>query len=573
MESEKSLTAKEIINLYYKDFKFRKYQKEAITFIIKTYMEDKNAKILLDAPTGAGKSIIALFSSNIISKHFNKTGYIITSETSLQKQYEYDIDKFEYKIPSVMGLNNYICSENHDTVNFGDCKLQFLTAQQRENLKCYPFCPYYSTRNRASESPIALLNYNYWLPQVNTIVNEEARCKKYFENRDFCFFDESHRIVRIVNSQYSPTITSKFLDSADKVLGFFASQGIISRQKKKEILDQFTQAYNLLKDEEDNYMSFVYIGKIIELFNSHIITFDSYLKVENEKYKETKDLPKENKSCMMNIESLKVVISRFQTFFDAIKGNENLILKNKISEDELQYYCKDESLLLHKYFHGKYGFGVFMSATFLDDDFFKEYAGFSDDVIILKIPSTFDYSKSKIFYSKKFNMSYNKKHLYIKSQIEEIDRIVEKYESGIIHTGSFAFVKELLTYSKSDKIKTYSNTSEKQMLIAELQYKKNFFLAGPSLLEGIDLPDDISRCQIFMKVPYPFLGDVFVKYMFDTNKKWYMWNTALNFVQGVGRSNRNEDDYCDTYILDSSFINVLRSGMIPQYLTTTIKGV
>lgn len=565
------MTAKEIVNLYYKDFKFRRYQKEAIIFIIDTYMNNKNAKIFLDAPTGAGKSIIALFSSNIIAQHFKNEGYIITSETSLQKQYEIDIEDFGYNIPSIMGLSNYICTTNLDTVNYGDCKLKFLSSVKRQELSCYNFCTYYTARDKASKSPVALLNYNYWLPQVNSEMEEEH---KLFTNRDFCFFDEAHRIVRIVNSQFAPKIDKGFLELLEKVLNFFVSKEIYNRGRKNDILNQFINLYNLLKDEEDSYTIFKFVSEFVSIFNSYITSFEAHIKNELEKNKD--EITRDFKTCVVQMDKVKSVVNKFQTYLDAIKGNENLILKSVTDDNEVILYCKDESLLTQKYFHGKYGFGVFMSATFLDDDFFKKYIGVSDDVIFLKIPNTFDYTKSHIYYYKDFNMSYGKKHLHIKDQIEEIDNIVEKYNSGIIHTNSFEFVKELLQNSKavrSKKIKTYSNTLEKQTLIAELKLSKDFFIAGPSLLEGIDLPDDISRCQIFMKVPYLFLGDVFVKYKFNTDKNWYMWNTALNFVQGIGRSIRNKEDYCDTYIMDSSFSNLLRSGMIPQYLIKIIKRV
>jgi replicative superfamily II helicase len=41
-------------------FEFRPQQKEAILAIIEAYDEDPNGIFLLDAPTGSGKSVIAM---------------------------------------------------------------------------------------------------------------------------------------------------------------------------------------------------------------------------------------------------------------------------------------------------------------------------------------------------------------------------------------------------------------------------------------------------------------------------------------------------------------------------------
>ena len=77
-----------------KEFEWRKGQKEAISSIIETYFEQKYDTVILDAPVGSGKSIIAMCSAWILNQQ-GKKGYILASEISLQEQYEKDFKKFK----------------------------------------------------------------------------------------------------------------------------------------------------------------------------------------------------------------------------------------------------------------------------------------------------------------------------------------------------------------------------------------------------------------------------------------------------------------------------------------------
>ena len=82
---------------------------------------------------------------------------------------------------------------------------------------------------------------------------------------------------------------------------------------------------------------------------------------------------------------------------------------------------------------------------------------------------------------------------------------------------------------------------------------KPTILLSPSFTEGIDLVDELSRFQIIVKVPYPYLGDEFIKKKMKRVSGWYEWETAKTIIQASGRSVRNENDHCITYILDSDF--------------------
>ena len=73
------------------------------------------------------------------------------------------------------------------------------------------------------------------------------------------------------------------------------------------------------------------------------------------------------------------------------------------------------------------------------------------------------------------------------------------------------------------------------------------------MTEGLDLRDEDARFCILAKVPWTDLTDPYVAERKRRSQDCYQNVTALAIVQGSGRVVRNETDYADTFIFDSSF--------------------
>jgi Rad3-related DNA helicase len=97
-------------------------------------------------------------------------------------------------------------------------------------------------------------------------------------------------------------------------------------------------------------------------------------------------------------------------------------------------------------------------------------------------------------------------------------------------------------------------------------------IVSPSMISGVDLKYEISRFQILLKIPFPFLGSEKIKKRMN-KKDWYNYKTVCDLMQACGRSVRSFDDYADTFILDSSFSDVLKysSKFLPRWFTNSIK--
>jgi Rad3-related DNA helicase len=117
---------------------------------------------------------------------------------------------------------------------------------------------------------------------------------------------------------------------------------------------------------------------------------------------------------------------------------------------------------------------------------------------------------------------------------------------------------EVFEHKRGEKLEVILNEFKK--------YKKGpAVLVSPSLFEGISLDGDISRYQVFVKAPYPSLGDKRMKHILDNHQNIYEFITLIKVIQGMGRSTRSAEDHSVTYCLDQSLQRLWKS---PQNIWT-----
>ena len=142
-----------------------------------------------------------------------------------------------------------------------------------------------------------------------------------------------------------------------------------------------------------------------------------------------------------------------------------------------------------------------------------------------------------------------------------------KDERGIIQTGSYDIAKEIYNKVPPDvrsRMLIYRGSREKTLCVKIHQRSKNTILIGPTLNQGMDLPNEQCRFIIVCKVPFPSLGSSLVKEKIRLFRRWYESTTSNEIIQGIGRGVRNDKDWCVTYILDASFMELYKST-IEQY--------
>lgn len=560
-------------NIFGEDFAFRDGQREIIEAICNSYLEDPNATLVVDAPTGAGKSLIAMWSAHVL-KELGNRGYLITSDLSLQDQYESDFYRLGLRWPSVRGVDNYECSVNGLPFSLGDCKLKGMGYEQAEKLSCYSSCEYLQNRKRSIEQPIALLNYSFWLIQRNYVEDRMLQDGKEvpFKSRDFVFFDEAHKVDEIVQGHFSPRVDIGIVDKFGLANRFIQKQDIGT---PIQTLGSIKSIVNRLLTEKSKPALFEVMQdfrKIAKVYRKAA----QITKAQAAKRFKNREVPRDWSTALTVFDRLKDVYCKFDDYVALIKevGTEAMVINQM--EDEAKFMCVEESKMIQKYLHDKAGFKVFMSATIGDPRAFVKIMGIKNAKFI-RVPNAFNYDKSPVVFVNRHKLSFRERETSLPKVVKILDQIISKHsdQRGVIHTGSYMFANYIKQNSKHTfRLMDYENSKDKKGIIELFKKKDDAVLMGPSLLEGLDLKDDISRFQIFFKVPYPNVSDPLIKAKMQHSKDWYDWKTGISIMQGVGRSVRSKDDWAVTYVLDACFRSLInKQGFFPPSFQERIKTI
>ena len=224
----------------------------------------------------------------------------------------------------------------------------------------------------------------------------------------------------------------------------------------------------------------------------------------------------------------------------------------------------------------KYDHVIMMSGTILDRKMFSFINGLDVDLTTYyDIPSPFDKKSRPIYYIKTGKMTWDHKVETFKTQKEMIKKILNKHKNqkGIIHATTYEFAEWIKNEIYNDRLLFHDTKNREDILNKHLTSQEHTVLVSPSMEEGISLDGELGRFQIIMKMPYPNISSNKIKQRQKTNNKWYSWTTCCTLIQMAGRSIRSNEDWADTYILDSSFSDLLKynGDNMPRWFTDAIK--
>lgn len=555
-----------VLPLRSKGFEFRPFQRETILSIADACINRPERPLLIDAPTGTGKSIISMFSSMLLNS-IGKRGYILTSDLGLQAQYDRDIASFGFKIPSVSGLDNYECLVNHMPISLGECRTK---KGNLHSLPCYSDCAYFSRRDDASSAKTCLLNYSYWLLQLNYVMRDGDSSAPFTE-RDFCFFDEAHRIQDIVQSHFSPRLGPWLLDTISE----FSTSYRREVGKLTNVLPACEEHVRAAIISPDNSAVLKSLSNLAGSLNTIIKESEMTMKNKFTKmWPFGESVPGHVQKMQRQIDRISDVRCKLEDFVLYTENPSHLVRVTDSREEECASFKNiNESALIRKTLLEKSRFKVFMSATLGRAEHYARSMGI-DDYEYINIDNQFDHSRSPIIYVRGYKMNYAQKQKNLPRVVELCDAILEKHkeEKGIIHSASFALTQDIARMSKhSKRLITYASSSEKSHALSRFADSDNGVLIGPSLLEGLSFDDDASRFQVVFKVPFPNVSDEFMKRLLEMYPERYMMKTANSIVQGIGRSVRSKDDWAVTYVLDECFDSIVNGGYLPEAILNRMK--
>jgi ATP-dependent DNA helicase DinG len=199
----------------------------------------------------------------------------------------------------------------------------------------------------------------------------------------------------------------------------------------------------------------------------------------------------------------------------------------------------------------------------------------------ITVPSTFDPARRPIYVHPIASLTRKNESDALPLISQAVVKVAVKHPNDkiLVHTVSYkltaSILKALDQEGQSLRTISYTSASEKQRAIDRYLYQPSAILLAPSLDRGIDLPDDDCRCIVVCKVPFPNLADKQISARLHTRggQAWYSVRTVRSLIQMTGRGMRHDQDYCESYILDKSFIDQIwrrHRNLLPKWWTDAL---
>lgn len=545
----------------YKSFEnLRDIQQETICKIIDAFNKGKKY-FILEAPTGIGKSAIATTIANYYSNIQNIKwdlndkiigSYIIVHQKILQDQY---INEKWFKILNetnvidcIKSASNYECQnvKHLDNVKCSDI-MAMKGGYEKKSICKADSCIYQLDREKFYKNKTGLTNIQYFLTA--------SAYSKHFKKKNLLIIDEAHTIE----------------DSILNHITFDISEWICNTKLKLQIP-------NLIQDQEIiNWIKNEYLYKLIEV--------NSQIKDELEKFEEknyNKNEIEEIKSKIINLEYTAKCIDKVSILTSDYDDDTWVIDRSKTKTGLRSFSLKP--VFINKYskelLFDKANKFLLMSATILNKNSYCNSVGIKEsEVEFISLDSLFDPSKRPIYYTPVGKMAKDTIKETLPNLARAVSLIMEQYKNkkGVIHCHTYEiaeYLKANVSSEHKDRLINHTSENRDKALEFHINSQKATVLLSPSMSEGVDLKDHLSRFQIICKIPFPYLGDRRIMKKKKIQPWWYPYQTAKIIVQGLGRSIRNEEDYADSYILDSNwaFFLKLNKKYFPKWFLSAIKN-
>jgi ATP-dependent DNA helicase DinG len=504
-------------------------------------------------PVGVGKTYIATGIADALKK-----AYIITSTLQLQNQYETSWDE----IVNLKGRSNYTCNVNPNfTVDAAPCaanKDLYADCMQHKT------CSYYNQKNLAIQSRAMITNPVYMLYSTHCgfAKDEESPWVK----RDVLIIDEAHNLENHLVSFAESTIdpikyhedfgcdTDKFQFTGDQVADYMMINDILSilLDKAQELAEKLEKEFPVAK----------FTG------------VDPRVWARGFSEKAAEKVRKMN----VKMNAVDKAIQPLKIFFSTHSTPEELSRRWLMTKIDGQNVVKLSPIygdfLFKEYFGTLADKFIFLSATLgTKQAFSKELGLVESELLYVETDSPFPPEKSPVIVMPSIKLSKDHYENNAKKAGGLIDEILKLHpnQRGIIHCVTYDLQKHIFngvtpanrkrllcrdmdTLSGKIEIKGYPKKykNEELLKLHETSKQTNTILLSPSMMEGVDLHDDLSEFQVIIKLPWANLGDARIRLKSQLDPNWYANKMWLSILQASGRSTRHEEDSSTTYLLDEN---------------------
>jgi Rad3-related DNA helicase len=525
---------------------YRPYQRNTIIRIAELFNSGVKV-ILLDAPCGSGKSYINTTFCRSFESSFYTTPQLTLIDQILRDKY---IGKYFVEIK---GRQNYYCPYDFEaTVDIGRC-----VRDSKFECEKSKYCPYWRQKMKAIKSHNILCSFAYLILEGKT----EGHVPPFLGEREFLVLDESHSIDRYIIEQVDLDISPwNLTESIYKRI-----KDVLGKIESMKDLKNLVHAINLMIDGELNRIQLTFEGKELSLT-------DARIKNKLEEFKSTSEF-------FLNSDKEWVVQEGWTTY-----KNER-VRTIKILPLFAREFSPDLVWDKAKYF-------IVSSATILDPKTFVYENGLDkvfkgDEIRHIKVPSTFPPENRPIVPMWKATGRMSKNNIdenlpKAVSVLKAIMRNEGENRKAAVHCHSYEIANKFIEECKKDEelrdkiesgdIITHNSEDRKGKLEEWIRSKGKIFICV-AFEEGQDWKGEICDYQVLLKVPFMDLEDKRVARRLELkNWRWYYLEALKETIQAYGRAIRSAEDKKKFYVLDESFVNLIRrtKKYIPDWFLKVI---
>jgi len=528
----------------------REAQSKSLDAIVESARAGKKFT-LIEAPTGVGKSGLLIAAASWAKTRpcgpgMRSGAYILSTQKTLTAQYMRDFA--EMGLLELRGRGNYQCA-THET----DCASAavFQGDDPEENCAKRGVCGYANAKKLFMASEIGVTNFSYYLT--------ETMYAGQLPPRNYLCLDECHNVE-------------------NQLLGFTDTEFTVQRAAEIEVvLPVLKPGAGGNTEAARKWLEDTAFPKVSEYLGS-LEAAVTEARMDNQR-DEAIRLAKKFGAWQQFAKRLSLFTKTDRpgdwiAFSDINpktgKGTGSLVIK------PLTATLFADGLLLSKASNV-----IMTSATILDFRTFMRNLGIDPaEANVLAVPSEFPVENRPIFYKPCGNMAWKTKQEALPKVAAFMLRLMEKYagKKGIIHAQSYEnlryFTDFLTANGQGRRLITHTSLpgSREEAVARHCASPDDTVIISPSMTEGLDLKEDLSRFQIIPKVPYMAL-DPYTKARMERDPQWYQYMAALSLIQATGRSVRSKTDKAHTWILDSGFGPFLsrNESIMPEWWTDSIQ--
>jgi len=502
---------------------FRGAQQQALADI-RAAFESDNDVVLVRAPTGSGKSLLARSIMGCArdlqtAEPAEVTGAYYTTPQVSQLD-DVAADDLLDDLNVIRGKRNYSCilPGEHDTpVNQAPC-----AREKGFDCSVKHRCPYYSDRAIASGQPLAAMTLAYFMQTAGSDV---------FGMRDVVVIDEAHGLAEwaemYATIELSPHRVPVWSDV--DVPDINAAHNPVERASA--FAERLSKVCTAAKDD---------------LTNKPELT------------------PEE----VARRDRLNELVSELDWFVEDYRSPDSPTtwVVDQPAGDGAAITIKplDPARYLHHTVWDRGEKFALLSATILNKDAFCRQVGLDPArVALVDVEHTFPVENRPLYDVTQGKMTYEHREETVPKIARLIVRLMAHHpdEKGIVHAHSYAIAdqlaEQLTAFGVGQRVRVHDSDNRDAELEAWKASSDPELFVSVKMEEALDLKGDLARWQVLCKAPYLNTSDSRVaRRLEDGQWAWYHRTALRTVIQACGRVVRAPDDYGATYLADSSLLDL-----------------